>query len=127
MVEQYSKEFEDCFPDVLQRHHNTKRTHANLVYKEMIADKFHVHMNATKFDTLTTFVLYLGKTGKVVADETEGWYVTWIDRDPAVVARQAEADRSARPSWTTRRAATARSHDVKAEGAAAVAAVGARI
>lgn len=37
----------------------------------MIGDKLHVHMNATKWDTLTTFVKYLGKQGVAVVDETE--------------------------------------------------------
>mmetsp|Transcript_41595 Transcript_41595/g.93843 ORF Transcript_41595/g.93843 Transcript_41595/m.93843 type:complete len:233 (+) Transcript_41595:121-819(+) len=93
VVERYSKEFEELFLDTLSRHHNTKRTHANLVYKEYIGDKHHVHMNSTKWSTLTEFVLYLGKLGKVVADETEkGWFISWIDRDPAVLARQAAAD-----------------------------------
>lgn len=46
-------------------------------------------MNSTKWPTLTNFILYLGKAGKVVADETEkGWFISWIDRDPAVIARQ---------------------------------------
>lgn len=37
----------------------------------VIADKQHVHMNATKWDTLTTFVKYLGKQGHCLVDETE--------------------------------------------------------
>ena len=46
-------------------------------------------MNATHWTTLTGFVRYLGKTGKVIADETEkGWFITYIDRDPDTIARQ---------------------------------------
>merc|ERR1712142_1009464 len=46
-------------------------------------------MNSTKWETLTAFVQYLGKTGKCIVDHTEkGWYVTWIDRDPETIARQ---------------------------------------
>ena len=46
-------------------------------------------MNATSWTTLTGFVRYLGRTGKVVADETEkGWFITYIDRDPETIARQ---------------------------------------
>jgi DNA/RNA-binding protein KIN17 len=81
VMERYSKEFEELFLETLSRHHNTKRTHANLVYKEYIADKHHIHMNSTKFDTLTNFVKYLGKKGAIVADETEkGWFISWINR-----------------------------------------------
>lgn len=81
VMERYSKEFEELFLDTLSRHHNTKRTHANLVYKEYINDKHHIHMNSTKFTSLTELVKYLGKKGSVVADETEkGWFISWINR-----------------------------------------------
>ena len=34
-------------------------------------------------------VQYLGRKGRCVVDETEkGWYIQWIDRDPAAIARQ---------------------------------------
>lgn len=39
VMERYSQEFETLFLETLSRHHNTKRTHANIVYKEYIADK----------------------------------------------------------------------------------------
>uniref|UniRef100_A0A7G3AGC4 Putative dna/rna-binding protein kin17 n=1 Tax=Lutzomyia longipalpis TaxID=7200 RepID=A0A7G3AGC4_LUTLO len=46
-------------------------------------------MNATRWLSLTGFVLWLGKTGQCVVDETEkGWYITYIDRDPETIARQ---------------------------------------
>jgi DNA/RNA-binding protein KIN17 len=46
-------------------------------------------MNATKWSTLTDFVQYLGKIGKCVVEETErGWYVTYIERDPTILAQQ---------------------------------------
>mmetsp|Transcript_59995 Transcript_59995/g.103349 ORF Transcript_59995/g.103349 Transcript_59995/m.103349 type:complete len:477 (-) Transcript_59995:228-1658(-) len=94
VMEKFSEEFEEYFVETLSRLHNTKRIQANIVYKEYIADKNHVHMNSTKWSTLTNFILYLGKKGLVVADETEkGWYISWIDRDPAVIARQQAADK----------------------------------
>ena len=37
---------------------------------------------------------YLGKSGQCVVDETEkGWYIAWVDRDPAALARQAAMDK----------------------------------
>ena len=46
-------------------------------------------MNATKWTSLTGLCKFLGRTGKVVADETEkGWFITYIDRDPDTIARQ---------------------------------------
>ena len=90
----YSSEFEKNFLDSLSRRHGTKRVYANVAYQEYIADKHHVHMNATKWETLTNFVKYLGKSGQCVVDETEkGWYIAWVDRDPAALARQAAADK----------------------------------
>ena len=62
---------------------------ANNVYQEVIQDKHHVHMNSTKWAALMDFVQYLGKAGKCVVDETErGWYVTYIEKDPALLERQ---------------------------------------
>lgn len=58
---QYSEDFEKEFLDVLSRRHGTKRVRATLVYNEFIANKTHTHMNSTQWETLTSFVLYLGK------------------------------------------------------------------
>ncbi|CAM9311570.1 unnamed protein product [Choristocarpus tenellus] len=92
VMEEYSRVFEEEFLEVLSRRHGTKRIRASLVYNEFIAHKTHTHMNSTHFETLTAFVLYLGKTGKCVVDETEkGWYIKWIDRDPRLVAMQEAA------------------------------------
>jgi hypothetical protein len=44
--------------------------HANLVYAELIRDRNHLHMNATKWTSLTEFIKYLGRTGKATVDET---------------------------------------------------------
>ena len=88
-LDSYSQEFESGFLNLLKRCHGTKRIFANAVYQEYIKDKEHVHMNATKWVTLTGFVKHLGKSGKCTVDETEkGWYITWIDRDPETIARQ---------------------------------------
>ena len=79
-IDRFSKEFEKNYLDVLSRHHHTKRINANYVYNEVIQDKNHVHMNSTKWDSLASFVRYLGETGKCEIDETErGWFVRWID------------------------------------------------
>lgn len=42
-----------------------------------------------RWQSLAQFVQYLGKEGKIIAEETpKGWYITYIDRDPEVMARQ---------------------------------------
>mmetsp|Transcript_19596 Transcript_19596/g.28970 ORF Transcript_19596/g.28970 Transcript_19596/m.28970 type:complete len:450 (+) Transcript_19596:56-1405(+) len=89
IMDDFSSEFENVFVETLRRRHGTQRMNANNVYQEVIMDKNHVHMNSTKWASLSDFVQYLGKKGKCVVEETErGWYVTYIERDPALLARQ---------------------------------------
>jgi hypothetical protein len=42
-----------------------------LMMLRLIADKQHVHMNSTRWETLTNFVKYLGKSSQCIVDETE--------------------------------------------------------
>lgn len=91
ILDQFSQEFEHGFMRILSHMHGTKRVLANRVYQEYIADKNHVHMNATIWTTLTGFCKYLGKEGKAIVDETEkGWYIQYVDRDPVLLAKQQE-------------------------------------
>ncbi|GAB4819464.1 hypothetical protein N2152v2_006510 [Parachlorella kessleri] len=84
VVEGYSEEFESSFMEHLRRAHPFSRVSANVVYNEYINDKYHVHMNSTKWLTLTEFVKYLGREGKCKVEETpKGWYITRIHKDPA--------------------------------------------
>ncbi|KAJ1897891.1 hypothetical protein LPJ66_003097 [Kickxella alabastrina] len=47
-------------------------------------------MNATKWDTLSDFVMYLGKEGKCRVEESErGWVIEWIDTSDEALARKA--------------------------------------
>lgn len=85
----FSKEFSDGFVELLSRRFGTKRVCANKVYQEYIANKEHLHMNATKWLTLSDYIKHLGRCGIAVADETEkGWFITYIDRSPEVLERQ---------------------------------------
>ena len=61
---------------------------ANQVYQEYIADKSHLHMNSTRWVTLTEFVKHLGRSGIAKVDETEkGWFLAWIDSSPKALAK----------------------------------------
>ena len=67
----------------------TKRVFANRVYQEFIQDKQHLHMNATRWVTLTEFVKHLGRSGIARVDETDkGWFIAWIDNSPKALAKQ---------------------------------------
>lgn len=62
---------------------------ANRVYQEFIQDKQHLHMNATRWVTLTEFVKHLGRSGIARVDETDkGWFIAWIDNSPKALAKQ---------------------------------------
>ncbi|XP_048485927.1 DNA/RNA-binding protein KIN17 [Plutella xylostella] len=88
-IDEFSKEFSDGYLELLKRQFGTKRVNANKVYQDYISHKDHLHMNATQWETLTEFVKWLGREGKCVVDETEkGWFVAYIDRDPATIAAQ---------------------------------------
>jgi len=93
IIDGFSSDFESGFVDTLSHLHGTKRVLANKVYQEYIQDKNHIHMNSTMWTSLTGFLMYLGREGKAVVDETErGWFVQYIDRDPKALARQQMRD-----------------------------------
>jgi len=90
----YSRDFEKAFNTILRRQYNGKRVHANVVYQQYISDKNHVHMNATCWVTLTSYVKHLGRTGKCEIDETDkGWFITWVQKDPEEELREQKAAR----------------------------------
>ncbi|KAL3907761.1 MAG: hypothetical protein SGILL_008743 [Bacillariaceae sp.] len=109
ILDQYSKEFEQNYIQTLKMRHSTKQVNANNVYQELIADKQHIHMNATHWTTLSEFVQYLGKSGKCAVEETErGWMIAYIERDVSILARKEahqrreQADRAAEQAMTDR-------------------------
>lgn len=86
VIEGYSEEFEASFMDHLRRAHPHARVAATVVYNEYINDRNHIHMNSTRWLTLTEFVKYLGRSGQCKVDETpKGWFITLIHRDSADV------------------------------------------
>ncbi|XP_068162664.1 DNA/RNA-binding protein KIN17 isoform X2 [Antennarius striatus] len=87
-------EFKNEFVELLRRRFGTKRVHNNIVYNEYISDREHIHMNSTKWETLTDFTKWLGREGFCKVDETpKGWYIQYIDRDPETIRRQEEQAR----------------------------------
>ena len=74
---------------IIFKRFGTKRVKANNVYQEYIQDKSHLHMNATRWVTLTEFIKYLGRAGIAHVDETDkGWFIAWIDRSPKALEKQ---------------------------------------
>jgi DNA/RNA-binding protein KIN17 len=74
---------------LIMNRYGTRRVLANTVYQEYIGDKDHVHMNGTRWATLSGFIQYLGREGLCRVEEAErGWFITWIDNSPQSLARQ---------------------------------------
>ncbi|QRW20124.1 DNA/RNA-binding protein KIN17 [Rhizoctonia solani] len=65
-ISDFSSQFQSEFVTLLSRRFGTKRVRANQVYQEFIQDKHHLHMNATRWVTLTEFVKHLGRTGVAI-------------------------------------------------------------
>jgi len=87
-IADFSSQFQHEFVTLLSRRFGTKRVRANQVYQEYIADKHHLHMNSTRWVTLTEFTKHLGRTGVARVDETEkGWFLAWIDNSPKALAK----------------------------------------
>ncbi|RAL04482.1 putative C2H2 finger domain protein (Kin17) [Aspergillus ibericus CBS 121593] len=88
-IEDYSREFLSNFLNLLRTGHGEKKVHINQFYQQVIADKEHIHMNATKWKSLTQFAAYLGREGLCRVEETEkGLFVSYIDRSPEAMRRQ---------------------------------------
>eukprot|EP00741_Cyanophora_paradoxa_P014969 tig00020830_g14442.t1 len=93
IVDTYSEEFMSTYVGIISRQYCKTRVHANVVYNQVVADRHHIHMNATKWKTLTNFVLHLGKEGIAKVEDTpKGWYVEYIDRDPEKMRKQKELE-----------------------------------
>jgi len=88
-IENYSNQFQRDFLTQLRTGHGEKKVDANRFYQEYIGNKEHVHMNATKWVTLTEFVKFIGREGMVRVEEGErGPLISWIDNSPEALRRQ---------------------------------------
>ena len=94
-VEFYSKEFLDAFMEELRRKTENVRSKATSIWKSVIAERHHIHLNSTRWLTLTEFVKWIGKEGlaQVDVDEEGKWHVRYINRDPAVEERKKALER----------------------------------
>ena len=94
-IESYSTQFKHDFLTLLRTSHGEKKIDANRFYQEYISDKNHVHMNSTKWVTLSEFVKHLGRDGAVRVVEEEagegtrgGLFISWVDNSPEALKRQ---------------------------------------
>ena len=88
-IEDYSNQFQRDFLQLLRTSHGEKKININHFYQEYISNKLHIHMNATRWSSLTDFAKYLGREGICRVEETEkGLMVSWIDNSPEALRRQ---------------------------------------
>lgn len=88
-IAEFSRQFQYDFMTLLKSRHSTQRVRANAVYNEYIQDKHHVHMNSTRWVTLSGFIATLGKGGLVKVDEDEkGIWISWVDNSPETLRKQ---------------------------------------
>lgn len=88
-VDNYSNQFKSDFLSLLRTSHGEKKVNANYFYQEYIGNKEHIHMNATRWISLTEFVKYLGREGTCRVEEGEkGFFISWIDNSPEALQRQ---------------------------------------
>lgn len=88
-ISDYSNQFRRDFIQLLRSSHGEKQVYINHFYQEYIRDKEHVHMNATRWSSLTEFAKFLGREGICRVEEGErGLQIQWIDNSPEAVARK---------------------------------------
>lgn len=88
-INEFSNQFLKAFISQLKTAHGEKSVHINHFYQEYIADKDHIHMNATKWSSLTEFAKYLGRESICRVEEGEkGLMIAWIDNSPEALRRQ---------------------------------------
>ncbi|KAI0416791.1 domain of Kin17 curved DNA-binding protein-domain-containing protein [Xylaria grammica] len=88
-IEDFSKQFLKDFVGLLRTSHGEKSIQINHFYQNYIANKEHIHMNATKWPSLTEFAKYLGREGICRVEETDkGIHVAWIDDSPDALRRK---------------------------------------
>lgn len=83
-ISEYSRDFQNDFIRLLKSAHQEKLINVNRFYQEYIANKNHIHMNATKWATLSQFAKHLDEIGLCRVEETEkdGLCIAWIDNSP---------------------------------------------
>lgn len=89
VINEYSDQFRKDFLTLLRTSHGEKKVHANNFYQEYIHDKQHIHMNSTKWPSLTEFVKMLGREGICRVEEGErGLEIAWVDDSPEALRRR---------------------------------------
>lgn len=92
-IEKYSQQFEDNFIEMMRDRYPNVRKKANELYVEFIDDKNHVHMNATRWPTLTAFCEHLKTLKNIAVEEREQIYLTYLEVDANDFKKQVDSSK----------------------------------
>lgn len=93
-LDEFSRTFEETFVELLKQKFFGRSFPINKIYMEYIKDKHHIHMNATKWSTLSEFAYYLERKGLVQCEAVDkGVMVTLIDRTLQTIERQKQEEK----------------------------------
>lgn len=96
-INDYSNQFKRDFLSLLKTSHGEKKTSLNGFYQEYIRDKEHVHMNSTKWPSLTEFAKFLGREGICRVEEGErGIEISWVDDSSDAIQRREDIKKKER-------------------------------
>lgn len=60
-LQDFSQQFQSDFLTLLRITHREKALHAKRFYQTYIADRNHIHLNVTRWHSLTDFIKWLGR------------------------------------------------------------------
>ncbi|KAK1825209.1 hypothetical protein LTR12_000009 [Friedmanniomyces endolithicus] len=96
-INEYSNQFKRDFLQLLKTSHGEKKVSLNGFYQEYIRDKEHVHMNSTKWPSLTEFAKYMGREGICRVEEGDrGLEVQWVDDSAEAITRREDIKKKER-------------------------------
>lgn len=96
-INKFSSEFHSQFLKILSTSFQTRRVLATEVYEQLIDNRDHTHLNATRWGELTEYVMHLGKSGICRVDQKpEGWYIAWIDKSLTVMDKEMAKEKKQR-------------------------------
>ncbi|ODV83333.1 hypothetical protein CANARDRAFT_190771, partial [[Candida] arabinofermentans NRRL YB-2248] len=90
MIEGYSEKFLIDFLKLLRINHGEKSIGCNKFYQEYIQDKDHIHLNSTKWKSLTSLAMHLQQSGLCSVEvneelddsDVEKYTIAYIDKSP---------------------------------------------
>ncbi|KAG7884375.1 hypothetical protein KL938_002247 [Ogataea parapolymorpha] len=99
LIGEYSGRFLGDFLRLLRINHGEKLIGSNRFYQEYIMDKNHVHLNSTRWKSLTSLVLFLKHQGLCRVEENEEYEeydaerysIAYIDKSPKKETKELKA------------------------------------